>query len=46
LTLMLSNSGEFGFIVVDYAVASRPPARLDRVQMRATVLLTVPPSRR
>src|ERR1700676_657604 len=46
LTLMRSNSGEFVFIVVDYAVAAMEPARLDRAQKHATVLLTVPPSRR
>jgi hypothetical protein len=46
LTLIRSNSGEFVFIVFDYAVASMAPARLDRGQKRAAVLLTVPPSRR
>src|SRR5271169_1072167 len=46
LTLMLSNSGEFVFIVHDYAVASMAPARLDRVQMRAMPLLTAIPLRR
>src|SRR5580658_10151871 len=34
------------FHCFDYAVASTAPARLDRGQKRATVLLTVPPSRR
>src|ERR1700730_19354858 len=46
LTLMRSNSGEFVFIVFDYAVAFMAPARLDRGQKRAAELLTVPPSRR
>src|SRR5580704_19079841 len=46
LTLMRSNSGEFVFIGFDYAAAAMEPARLDRAQMRATVLLTVPPSHR
>jgi hypothetical protein len=45
LTLIRSNSGEFGFIAFDYAVAAMEPARLDRAQMRASPLLTAAPSR-
>src|SRR5580704_16296282 len=45
LTLMRSNSGEFGFIVFDYAAAAREPARLDRGQMGAAPWLPAAPSR-
>src|SRR3984893_1177656 len=44
LTLMRSNSGEFSFIVFDYAVAAMEPARLDRAQLRAAPLFTAAPS--